>query len=133
MSKSGAAKNALLAGVISLAFFAHVPTSAASTAFVAPSSVLGTSDAVHYVADPGETNNVAITVSDFVKRLRDRYGILIDSTGEENDSPEIARALEVNYTFLKDRLRQLGFFTDLSDASISQVIKPRFPVTVETV
>ena len=72
-----------------------------------------------------------ITVSDFVKWLRDRYGILIDSTGEQNDNPEVARALEANYTALKDRLRQLGFFTDLSDASISQVIKPRFPITVE--
>lgn len=74
-----------------------------------------------------------ITVADFVSWMRSRYGILIDSTGEKNDSPEIARALEVNYTFLKDRLRQLGFFTDLSDASISQVIKPRYPITVETV
>jgi hypothetical protein len=64
--------------------------------------------------------------------LRSRYGILIDSTGETNDSPDIARALEVNYTALKDRLRQLGFFTDLSDASISQVIKPRFPITVDS-
>jgi hypothetical protein len=73
-----------------------------------------------------------VTVSDFVKWLRSRYGILIDSTGETNDSPDIARALEVNYTALKDRLRQLGFFTDLSDASISQVIKPRFPITVDS-
>ena len=73
-----------------------------------------------------------ITVSDFVKLLRDRYGILIDGTGENNDSPDIARALEVNYTALKDRLRQLGFFTDLSDASISQVIKPRFPIAMDS-
>lgn len=72
-----------------------------------------------------------ITVSDFVKWLRDRYGILIDSTGEQNDSPDVSRALEANYTALKDRLRQLGFFTDLSDASISQVIKPRFPIIVD--
>jgi hypothetical protein len=71
-----------------------------------------------------------ITVADFVTWLRERYGILIDSTGEDNDSPDVARALEVNYTALKDRLRQLGFFTDLSDASISQVIKPRFPITL---
>jgi hypothetical protein len=70
-----------------------------------------------------------ITVADFVKWLRDRYGILIDTTGEQNDSPEVARALESNYTALKGRLRQLGFFTDLSDASISQVIKPRFPIS----
>ena len=45
----------------------------------------------------------------------------------------VARALEVNYGALKDRLRQLGFFTDLSDASISQVIKPRFPITSESI
>ncbi len=78
---------------------------------------------------PGRFVTEPITVSDFVRWIRTRYGILIDSTGEENDSPDIARALEVNYTALKDRLRQLGFFTDLSDASISQVIKPRFPIT----
>ena len=74
-----------------------------------------------------------ITVANFVKWLRDRYGILIDSTGEPNDSPDVARALELNYSALKDRLRQLGFFTDLSDASISQVIKPRFPITADNV
>ena len=73
-----------------------------------------------------------ITVADFVKWLRERYGILIDTTGELNDSPDVARALEANYSALKDRLRQLGFFTDLSDASISQVIKPRFPITSDT-
>jgi hypothetical protein len=74
-----------------------------------------------------------ITVADFVKWLRDRYGILIDTIGEQNDSPEVARALEDNYGALKDRLRQLGFFTDLSDASISQVIKPRFPIAAEPI
>lgn len=69
-----------------------------------------------------------ITITDFVKWLGSRYGILIDTTLTPNDSPEVARALEVNYSALKDRLRQLGFFTDLSDASISQVIRPRFPI-----
>jgi hypothetical protein len=63
--------------------------------------------------------------------LRERYGILIDTTGEPTDSWEISRALESNYTALKDRLRQLGFFTDLSDASISQVIRPRFAIAME--
>ena len=69
-----------------------------------------------------------IRITDFVAWLRDRYGILIDSTGNAVDSPEVSRGLEANYTALKDRLRQLGFFTDLSDASISQVIRPRFPI-----
>ena len=79
----------------------------------------------HFVTEP-------ITVSEFVQWLRNRYGVLIDSICETNDSPDIARALEVNYTALKDRLRQLGFFTDLSDASISQVIKPRFPIIADS-
>ena len=69
-----------------------------------------------------------MVITDFVAWLRERYGILIDHTSEQNDNPDVARALEANYAALKDRLRQLGFFTDLSDASISQVIRPRFPI-----
>jgi hypothetical protein len=69
-----------------------------------------------------------ITITEFVIWLRERYGILIDTIGEPVDSPEVTQGLENNYNALKDRLRQLGFFTDLSDASISQVIRPRFPI-----
>jgi hypothetical protein len=79
----------------------------------------------------GKFSTKPITITDFVKWLANRYGILIDRTRTANDNPEVARALEANYTALKDRLRQLGFFTDLSDASISQVIRPRFPITAE--
>ncbi len=75
-----------------------------------------------------EFHTKPITITDFVKWLENRYGILIDSTKTPNDSPEVAQALEANYSALKDRLRQLGFFSDLSDASISQVIRPRFPI-----
>jgi hypothetical protein len=69
-----------------------------------------------------------ITISYFTNWLKNRYGIYIDTIPGNADSPEMARALEANYTALKERLRQLGFFTDLSDASNSQVIRPRFPV-----
>ncbi|HUU29582.1 MAG TPA: hypothetical protein VM123_17400 [archaeon] len=72
-----------------------------------------------------------ITISDFIAWLRNRYGIYIDTIKEQSDCPEVAYALESNYSSLKDRLRQLGFFTDLSDASISQVIRPRFPINTE--
>lgn len=65
MLRACAAKGMLLAGLLTLALFVQTPTSAASTAFVAPSSVLRGIDAVHYVADPGETNDAAITVSNF--------------------------------------------------------------------
>lgn len=75
-----------------------------------------------------EFHTEPITITDFVTWLHNRYGIYIDISKDQSDSPDVARALEMNYSALKDRLRQLGFFTDLSDASISQVIRPRFPI-----
>jgi hypothetical protein len=68
-----------------------------------------------------------IVITDFVEWLKSRYGILIDRNNGAEDSPERSKALENNYTALKSRLRQLGFYVDLSDASNSQVIRPRFP------
>jgi len=72
-----------------------------------------------------------ITITSFVELLKDRYGIYINEWPNGSDSPETAKALSNNYNALKDRLRQLGFYTDLSDASNSQVIKPRFKVEPE--
>lgn len=72
-----------------------------------------------------------ITIVSFVEWLKERYGIYINEWPNGSDSPETAKALTNNFNALKDRLRQLGFYTDLSDASNSQVIKPRFNVEPE--
>ncbi len=69
-----------------------------------------------------------IVITDFVEWLRSRYGLLIDRNNGAESTPEGAKALENNYNALKARLRQLGFYVDLSDASNSQVIRPRFPI-----
>ena len=69
-----------------------------------------------------------ITIVSFVEWLKTRYGIHINEWVAGSDSPETAKALNNNYLALKERLRQLGFYTDLSDASNSQVIKPRFKI-----
>jgi len=69
-----------------------------------------------------------ITIMSFVEWLKNRYGIYINEWPEGTENPEIAKALNSNYEALKNRLRQLGFYTDLSDASNSQVIKPRFKI-----
>lgn len=69
-----------------------------------------------------------ITIVSFVEWLKNRYGIYINEWPDASNSPEIAKALNNNFIALKDRLRQLGFYTDLSDAYNSQVIKPRFNV-----
>lgn len=72
-----------------------------------------------------------IEIRAFVDWLAGRYGLLIDRPGgcAEGESEQINRALVTNYDALKTRLRQLGFFTDLADASNSQVIAPRFTIT----
>jgi hypothetical protein len=83
-------------------------------------------------ADPAKGfKTQPITIVSFVEWLKDRYGIYINEWPNGSDSPETAKALSNNFNALKDRLRQLGFYTDLSDASNSQVIKPRFKIEPE--
>lgn len=82
-------------------------------------------------ADPKGFKTQPITIVSFVEWLKTRYGIYINELPEGSDSPDTAKALNNNFTALKERLRQLGFYTDLSDASNSQVIKPRFKVEPE--
>lgn len=71
-----------------------------------------------------------IQIQDFVDWLAGRYGLLIDRLGPDAaaESEQVNRALARNYGALKTRLRQLGFFVDLADASNSQVIEPRFAI-----
>jgi hypothetical protein len=69
-----------------------------------------------------------ITIADFVAWLKRRYGLLIDEYGEPTEGVEVAQALRENYGALRACLRQLGFYTDVSDASNSQLIQPRFRV-----
>jgi len=75
-----------------------------------------------------EFRTKGLTISDFVVWLKNRYGILIDEFSESVDSVDMAQAMRHNYQALKTRLRQLGFYTDLSDASNTQLIQPRFRV-----
>jgi hypothetical protein len=79
-------------------------------------------------ADPKGFKTQPITIVSFVEWLKNRYGIYINEWTTGSDSPETAKALNTNFLALKERLRQLGFYTDLSDASNSQVIKPRFKI-----
>ncbi len=80
----------------------------------------------------GKWQSRPIPIRQFVDWLKGRYGLLIDTLGPDvAENEETNRALAANLDALKTRLRQLGFFTDLSDASNSQVIMPRFVITGE--
>jgi len=68
-----------------------------------------------------------ILIDDFVAWLRERYGLVIvpgwpDATIEDN------KAFNSNLNNLKQRLREIGFYTDLSDAYNTQTIRPRYSI-----
>jgi Ca2+-binding RTX toxin-like protein len=63
-----------LVAVISFVLLAQTETAAAATAFVGPSDKFGGLTAVHYVADPGEANQVTVDFGD-------PFGHEIEDTG----------------------------------------------------
>jgi hypothetical protein len=80
----------------------------------------GSGGNVHFISRP-------ILIDDFVTWMRERYGLVImplwpDATIEDN------KAFNTNLNNLKRRLREIGFYTDLSDAYNTQTIRPRYPI-----
>lgn len=70
-------------------------------------------------------------VNDLLAWLRQRYGIAIGSAqvrGRDMLSPGDLKALRENEEHFKDRLREIGFFVDLSDAYNTQRVTPRYKV-----
>ena len=68
-----------------------------------------------------------ILIDEFVAWLRERYGLTLmpkwpDATIEDYE------AFNANLRHLKLRLREIGFFTDLSDAYNTQTIRPRYTI-----
>lgn len=69
----------------------------------------------------------SIRVDDFLEWIRKRYGIHISRLPLEKNATIVDfESLRLNGQAFKDRLREIGFYTDLSDAYISQVIRPRY-------
>jgi hypothetical protein len=72
-----------------------------------------------------------ILVSDLLDWLRRRYGIAVGAAQLHNGaarSPSDLRALRENEEGFKERLREIGFYTDLSDAYNAQRVAPRYRV-----
>lgn len=70
-------------------------------------------------------------VSDLLNWLRHRYGIAIGAAqvqGRSSLAPTDLKALRENEEHFKEKLREIGFFTDLSDAFNSQRVMPRYRV-----
>lgn len=74
-------------------------------------------------------NSSSLRIDELLTWLKDRYGILIDQPGGSADvSMEDRLALRENRTHFLQRLREVGFYRDLSDAHVTQTIQPRYEV-----
>src|SRR5439155_16373858 len=73
-----------------------------------------------------------LRIDELLTFLQERYGIYIDrlppadgfNTASINDLAELRRNVES----FKGRLREIGFFRDLSDAYVTQTITPRYAI-----
>ncbi|RTQ45465.1 hypothetical protein EJV47_25350 [Hymenobacter gummosus] len=76
----------------------------------------------HYATAP-------IAIEQFIEFLQARYGLLINGLGHPRFADADLRthlAFSQNVQALKDKLRQIGFYTQLSDAYLLQKIRPRY-------
>jgi hypothetical protein len=72
-----------------------------------------------------------VRIEDLLAFLRNRYGIHIDrlpETGQTAGSISDRRALRLNLEAFKRRLREIGFYEDLSDAYVTQKVSPRYAI-----
>ncbi len=74
-------------------------------------------------------------VDELLVFLRERYGIFIDQLprgdGFATTSIEDRRALRDNVRAFTGRLREVGFYRDLSDAYVTQTITPRYRIAAD--
>jgi hypothetical protein len=77
-----------------------------------------------------------LRVDDLLIFLRERYGIYVDRLppGDGFGTPSIndLAALRSNAEHFKSRLREIGFFRDLSDAYVTQTVTPRYTINAPT-
>ncbi|HEX5495584.1 MAG TPA: hypothetical protein VFX70_13525 [Mycobacteriales bacterium] len=74
----------------------------------------------------------ALRIDEFLAVLRDRYGLFVDRLppGDGFGATSITdhAALRANEAALTAKLREIGFFSDLSDAYLTQTITPRYVI-----
>jgi len=71
----------------------------------------------------------SLSIEELMRIIRDRYGLIINGIAEErfNDANVNTHlAFKENVEAFKHKLRQIGFYDDLSDAYILQKVRPRY-------
>jgi hypothetical protein len=75
----------------------------------------------------------SLSIEELVTNIRQRYGLVINGLGEERFSEadlQTHLAFKENMDAFKMKLRQIGFYNDLSDAYILQRIRPRYELNL---
>ena len=81
--------------------------------------------------DGGRFVTREVRIEELLGFLRNRYGLHIDrlpESGQSNSSILDRRALRLNLEAFKRRLREIGFYADLSDAYVTQKVSPRYAI-----
>ena len=77
----------------------------------------------------------SLRIDEFLDLLRDRYGLCIDHLPDgDGFGPAIVTdhaALRQNRAAFIARLREIGFYSDLSDAYLTQTITPRYTIKAD--
>ena len=77
----------------------------------------------------------ALRIDELLSFLRERYGLCVDrlpvGDGFARTSIADRRALRDNIVAFTDRLREVGFYQDLSDAYVTQTVTPRYRIGID--
>jgi hypothetical protein len=71
----------------------------------------------------------SLSIEELIQQIRERYGLVINGLSEDrfkNADLNTHLAFKENVESFKLKLRQIGFYNDLSDAYILQRIRPRY-------
>ena len=80
----------------------------------------------------GDYVTKSLSIEELLDNLRNRYGLIIDGINEERFKGadlQTHLAFKENIEAFKLKLRQIGFYNDLSDAYILQRIRPRYELS----
>lgn len=72
-----------------------------------------------------------LKIEELLAFMRERYGLFIDrlpESAQNKGSILDRRALRLNLEVFKQRLREIGFYEDLSDAYVTQKVTPRYAI-----
>lgn len=79
----------------------------------------------------GGYESKALSIDELAQRIRERYGLVVNGSNEPRFAGadvETHAAFKDNMDAFKNKLRQIGFYTDLSDAYLLQKIRPRYKI-----